>query len=161
MRDRAVSALRSFKDSIVSKADEAIAWVRGLPDRIASAVGNLGSLLVSKGKDVVRGLWSGIKSMGAWLRSTLSSWAKDLIPGPIAEALGIASPSKVMARDVGRWIPAGVVKGIEAGSRRGRSSHGNAGHTARRSGPYARPRGRGRVRLPVRGRRGRRVDGPR
>jgi hypothetical protein len=54
--------------------------------------------------------------MGAWLRSTLSSWAKDLIPGPIAEALGIASPSKVMARDVGRWIPAGVVKGIEAGA---------------------------------------------
>ncbi|MEV8169630.1 hypothetical protein AB0O70_17045, partial [Microbacterium paraoxydans] len=41
--------------------------------------------------------------------------AKDLIPGPIAKALGIASPSRVMARDVGRWIPAGVARGITSG----------------------------------------------
>jgi phage-related protein len=115
LRDRAVAALRSFKDSIVQRAGDAIAWVRGLPGRISDAIGNLGNLLVSKGKDVVRGLWNGIKSMGSWLRSTLTSWAKDLVPGPIAKALGIASPSRVMARDVGRWIPAGVVKGIQGG----------------------------------------------
>ncbi|MEV0440944.1 phage tail tape measure protein [Streptomyces spectabilis] len=106
---------QSIKDGSVRKATELVNWVRGLPGRIASAVGNLGRLLYDKGTDVVRGLWNGIKSMGSWLRSTLISWAKDLIPGPIAKALGIHSPSRVMARDVGRWIPAGVVKGIRAG----------------------------------------------
>ncbi|MFF2309219.1 phage tail tape measure protein [Streptomyces albidoflavus] len=104
-----------FKSATSRKAGETVDWVRGLPRRLASAIGNLGSLLLGKGKDVVRGLWSGIKSMGAWLKNTLIGWAKDLIPGPIAKALGIASPSRVMANRVGRWIPAGVVKGIRAG----------------------------------------------
>ncbi|RMB83644.1 phage tail tape measure protein [Streptomyces shenzhenensis] len=105
----------SIKTATVNKAMEMVNWVRGLPGRISSGIGSLGSLLYSKGTDVVRGLWNGIKSMGSWLRSTLMSWAKDLIPGPIAKALGIHSPSLVMAKQVGRWIPAGVIKGIRAG----------------------------------------------
>ncbi|MBT2427253.1 hypothetical protein J7F02_16630 [Streptomyces sp. ISL-112] len=113
---RARSALGSFKAAVVSKAGEAIAWMRGLPGRISSAIGSLGSLLVGKGRDVVRGLWSGIKGMGGWLRSQLISFAKNSIPGPIAKALGISSPSKLMARAVGRWIPAGVVEGIKGGA---------------------------------------------
>ncbi|MGD6762040.1 phage tail tape measure protein [Streptomyces sp. BH097] len=106
----------SIKTATVNKAMEVVSWVRGLPGRISSAIGSLGSLLYSKGRDVVSGLWRGIKSMGSWLKSTLIGWAKALIPGPIAKALGIHSPSRVMARDVGRWIPAGVVKGIESGA---------------------------------------------
>ncbi|MFI6105848.1 hypothetical protein [Streptomyces sp. NPDC051310] len=104
-----------IKTGTVNKVLGLIAYVRGLPGRIKSALGNLGSLLLNAGKDVVRGLWNGIKSMGAWLKSTLIGWAKDLIPGPIARALGINSPSKVLAREVGRWIPAGIVQGAEDG----------------------------------------------
>lgn len=105
----------AIKTATVNKAGEMLAWVRGLPGRISSAIGSLNRLLYDKGSDVVRGLWNGIKSKGSWLKSTLISWAKDLIPGPIAKALGIHSPSRVMAKSVGRWIPAGVVKGIRAG----------------------------------------------
>ncbi|MFD7067141.1 phage tail tape measure protein [Streptomyces sp. NPDC059913] len=107
---------QSIKDGSVRKATELVSWVRGLPGRIASGIGSLKDLLYDKGTDVVRGLWNGIRSMGSWLRSTLISWAKDLIPGPIAKALGIHSPSRVMAKQVGRWIPAGVVAGIRANS---------------------------------------------
>ncbi|MEU7400013.1 phage tail tape measure protein [Streptomyces sp. NPDC044948] len=103
-----------FKDAAVSKTLSMISWVRGLPGRISRAIGSLGSLLYSKGTDVVRGLWNGIKSMGGWLKSTLIGWAKSIIPGPVAKALGIASPSKVMAKQVGRWIPRGIVAGIES-----------------------------------------------
>ncbi|MEU5557362.1 phage tail tape measure protein [Streptomyces globisporus] len=106
---------QSIKDGSVRKATELVNWVRGLPGRIAAGIGSLGRLLYDKGTDVVRGLWNGIKSMGSWLKSTLISWAKDLIPGPIAKALGIHSPSRVMAKRVGRWIPAGVVAGIRSG----------------------------------------------
>ncbi|WP_405698194.1 phage tail tape measure protein [Streptomyces coelicoflavus] len=102
-----------FSTATAQKVVGFISWVRGLPGRIARAIGNLGSLLYGKGADVVRGLWNGIKSMGSWLKSTLIGWAKNMIPGPIAKALGISSPSKVMAKSVGRWIPAGVAKGIE------------------------------------------------
>jgi hypothetical protein len=105
----------AIKKATVTKAGETVAWVRGLPGQISNAIGSLNSLLYDKGIAVVTGLWAGIKSKGSWLKSTLVSWAKELIPGPIAEALGINSPSRVMARQVGRWIPAGVVKGIRAG----------------------------------------------
>ncbi|MET9914573.1 phage tail tape measure protein [Streptomyces sp. NPDC006476] len=110
-----ISHWQNIKTATVNKAGEMVTWVRALPQKISNGIGSLKSLLYDKGIDVVRGLWNGIKSMGSWLRSTLISWAKDLIPGPIAKALGIHSPSRVMARSVGRWIPAGVVKGIRAG----------------------------------------------
>ncbi|GAA3237323.1 phage tail tape measure protein [Streptomyces lavendulae] len=105
-----------IKVGVVRKAVELVNWVRGLPDMISSGLGNLGSLLYDKGVDVVRGLYNGVRSMGSWLKSQLISFAKNMIPGPIAKALGIHSPSRVMARDIGRWIPAGLVKGIESGS---------------------------------------------
>lgn len=106
----------SIKEGSIRKAVELVNWVRGLPGMISSSLGNLGDLLYDKGVDVVRGLYSGVRSMGSWLKGQLMSFAKNMIPGPIAKALGIHSPSRVMARDIGRWIPAGLVKGIESGS---------------------------------------------
>ncbi|MFF5972211.1 hypothetical protein ACFY7C_11900 [Streptomyces sp. NPDC012769] len=105
-----------IKTGVATKASQLLTWVKGLPGRLVRAIGSLNSLLYDKGRDIVNGLWRGIQAMGGWLRSTLMGWARNLIPGPIAKALGIASPSKVMAREVGRWIPAGIVQGIEAGA---------------------------------------------
>ncbi|MGW4239256.1 hypothetical protein ACWEJP_20955 [Streptomyces sp. NPDC004749] len=105
-----------IKAGITSRAIGLVAYIGGLPGRIRSALGSVGSLLYSKGIDIVRGLWNGIKSMGGWLRGQLISFARSSIPGPVAKALGISSPSKVMAQSVGRWIPAGIVQGIQAGT---------------------------------------------
>jgi hypothetical protein len=112
----ASSAWSSFRDATVRRAMDLVGWVRGLPGMISRGIGHLGSLLYGKGQDVVRGLLSGIQSMGGWLRSQLISFARNMIPGPIAKALGIASPSKVMRDQIGRWIPAGIVEGIKGGS---------------------------------------------
>lgn len=112
----AANGFQRFRDAAGQKALAFVAWMRGLPGRITSALGNLGSLLVGKGQDVVRGLLNGVKSMGGWLKGQLIGFAKSSIPGPIAKALGIASPSKLMAKSVGRWIPAGIVQGINAGT---------------------------------------------
>ncbi|MGW1796954.1 phage tail tape measure protein [Streptomyces sp. NPDC001984] len=110
---RASSAFQSMKDSAVNKATSLINWVKGLPGRIGNAIGDLNNLLYNKGLDVVSGLWRGIQAMGSWLKGVLIGWAKDLIPGPIAKALGIGSPSKVMAAEIGHWIPPGIVQGAE------------------------------------------------
>ncbi|MEU4091992.1 phage tail tape measure protein [Streptomyces sp. NPDC026673] len=104
---------QSIKDGSIRKANELVKWVRGLPAMISRGIGSLGSLLYSKGQSVVTGLWSGIRSMGGWLKSTLTSWALSIIPGPIARALGIHSPSRVLADQVGHWIPAGIAQGAE------------------------------------------------
>ncbi|OSZ58664.1 hypothetical protein OQI_20370 [Streptomyces pharetrae CZA14] len=110
-----------MKDAAVRKAGELASWMRGWPASISRAIGSLSGLLVSKGADVVRGLWSGIKSMGAWLKSTLIGWARSIIPGPIAKALGIASPSKV-TKAQGRWIARGLVVGLTGSSKQVRAA---------------------------------------
>lgn len=91
---------------------QVLGWFRDLPGRIVDAVSGAASKMVEVGKSIVTGIWDGIKSMGSWLKETLIGWVKDIIPGPIAKALGISSPSRVM-RDLARWIPTGIALGIE------------------------------------------------
>ncbi|GGQ38653.1 phage tail tape measure protein [Streptomyces mutabilis] len=110
----ASAAWRRFRDTTVQRVQSLVGWLRGLPGMISRGIGHLGSLLYGKGQDVVRGLLNGVKSMGGYLKSQLMSFARSMIPGPVAKALGIASPSKVMAKSVGRWIPRGIVAGIES-----------------------------------------------
>ncbi|MCX4575602.1 phage tail tape measure protein [Streptomyces sp. NBC_01571] len=106
----------AIKNGTVKKATEMLAWVRGLPGRISAAMGSLGSLLTQKGRNIVQGLWVGIQGMGGWIRSKLIGWAKSMIPGPIAKALGINSPSKVTAAQ-GRWIARGLIEGLTGSSK--------------------------------------------
>lgn len=102
-----------FARNARDKVREFTDWMRGLPGRIQDSLGDFGSMLYGKGQDLIYGLWNGIKSMGRWLRDTLIGWAKSAIPGPIAKALGINSPSRLMRDEIGRFIPPGVVAGIE------------------------------------------------
>jgi phage-related protein len=67
------------------------------------------------GTDVVKGLWQGVEDMGGWLKDKIINFVKDKIPGPIREALGINSPSKVAAA-LGMQVPRGLAQGIEATS---------------------------------------------
>ncbi|MEU9047507.1 MULTISPECIES: phage tail tape measure protein [unclassified Kitasatospora] len=106
-------AVVDFVKESAGKFGEFIDYIKGLPDRIKEAAGNFKDLLVEKGKDLARGIWDGISGMGGWLKDKLIGWAKSAIPGPIADALGIKSPSRVMAARVGRWIPAGIVEGVD------------------------------------------------
>ncbi|KDN75234.1 hypothetical protein DF19_25105 [Streptomyces olindensis] len=120
---RASAAWQAFQVATAKKVVAFITYVRGLPGKISSGIGSLSDLLVSKGRNVVEGLWSGIKSMGGWIRDKLISWAKDMVPGPIAKALGIASPSKV-TKAQGRWIARGLVDGLTGSSKQVKSASG-------------------------------------
>lgn len=111
----------AIKQATITKASEMLAWVRGLPARISASLSGMGTLLYNHGRNVVIGLWNGIKAMGGWLRSTLIGWAKSIVPGPIAKALGIASPSKVTAAQ-GRWIARGLVVGMTGSSKQVRAA---------------------------------------
>ncbi|MFJ9536625.1 phage tail tape measure protein [Streptomyces sp. NPDC101225] len=113
LKSRATEAFTAFRNAAAVKVTAFIGWVRGIPGRVTGAIGAVRGLLYNKGRDIVLGLWNGIVGMGGWLKSKLMSWAGSVIPGPVAKVLGIGSPSKVMARRVGRWIPAGIAMGAE------------------------------------------------
>ncbi|MEU6858824.1 hypothetical protein AB0B28_08125 [Glycomyces sp. NPDC046736] len=54
------------------KLNSLVEWVGGIPDKITSALGDLGSLLWNAGKDIVNGLIDGVKSMWSSVESTFS-----------------------------------------------------------------------------------------
>ncbi|MFF3552931.1 phage tail tape measure protein [Streptomyces tsukubensis] len=109
----AVRWVADFGSNSRKKLGEFTEWIRGLPGTISRNLGDFGKLLVSKGSDLARGIWEGIKSMGGWLRDKLMGWAKSAIPGPIADALGINSPSTLLRNEIGRWLPPGVIEGVD------------------------------------------------
>ncbi|MEU0218956.1 phage tail tape measure protein, partial [Streptomyces sp. NPDC006265] len=137
LRTAANNAWTSFRNAAAVKIVSFISWVRGIPGRVARAIGSVGNLLYNKGRNIVTGLWNGIVGMGGWLRSKIMGWARSVIPGPVAKALGIASPSKVMAKQVGRWIPRGIVAGIESTAGEVDRTMANLVHTPTPSASYA------------------------
>lgn len=85
----------------------AVAWFFGLPGRILGAVGNLGSVLLNAGRDVVAGLIRGITDKIGELKSKLGELTR-LIPfskGPPAKDRRLLRPS-------GQWIMGGLMDGI-------------------------------------------------
>lgn len=110
---KASAAFASMRDAAIARVIALVDFVRGIPARIAAALVGLGSLLIKSGQDLIRGLWTGIIDMGSWLIGKIKAFVNDFIIGPVKAVLGIDSPSKVMAEQVGHWIP----PGIEAGAR--------------------------------------------
>lgn len=69
----------------------------------------------SLGANIISGIISGISGAAGSLFSSL----KDLASNALQSAknfLGIKSPSRVFADEVGKWIPAGIAEGIESGA---------------------------------------------
>lgn len=94
----------NFVTGLWGKAGE---FFSGIFNNIKNAFGNIADV----GKNIVEGLWNGIVGMGNWLKDKIFAFIKDKIPGPIRDALGIHSPSKV-ASNLAEEVPAGLAQGI-------------------------------------------------
>lgn len=87
------------------------AAAQNLVKSVTNGVKNLPGEMLAIGKNIVQGIGNGISGATSWLIGkiqSLCSSAKDAIKS----FFGIASPSKVMAEEVGRWIPPGIGEGI-------------------------------------------------
>lgn len=103
----------AFRNAAAQRGVQFVSWVTGLPGRIARGVGSLGGLLSPQGRQVVQGLWNGIAGMGGWLYSQVAGFVSRNVVSAAKNFLHIGSPSRLMADEVGHWIPAGVAAGIE------------------------------------------------
>jgi phage-related protein len=108
----------------VNGVNRAVSWFRQLPGRARGAIAALpgqirgvfagaAGWLVSAGADIVRGLLGGIRSMAGAVAGEARRIASNVVSG-FRDALHIGSPSRVMANEVGRWIPPGILVGLEA-----------------------------------------------
>lgn len=89
-----------------------IGWIQGVPGWIGGVFSGAASWLFNVGKDLITGLWNGIKNVKNWILDKISGFVDSIVTG-IKNFFGIDSPSKVLADEVGAWLPPGIAVGIE------------------------------------------------
>ena len=98
-------------DEIKTKAKEVIdnivEWFKSIPENITSIVDKVKDV----GKNLVEGLWNGIKDMSSWVISKIKGFTDDVLGG-IKKFFGIHSPSKKMA-EIGKFLDEGLAQGID------------------------------------------------
>jgi tape measure domain-containing protein len=92
-------------------------WIHDLGSKVISWVGDIAGWVGKIGENIIHGIWNGIVGMGDWLKTKIYDWVRQHIPGWMQWALGMNSPSKVMADMVGKNIPSGIMMGITANSK--------------------------------------------
>lgn len=97
------SGLRSFGSLVETAALELVTKIKAKFD--AGGWPNVG-------RAIINGIAKGIQAAGSTLITTILSMCQSAL-GAVKKFFGIASPSKVMANEVGRYIPEGIAVGIE------------------------------------------------
>lgn len=105
----ALSSAASFVGSFASSAIQAASQ---FVSNIVSGLSGLAGRVMSVGSDIVHGIWSGISGAAGWLMNQISGFANNIVSG-IKGFFGIASPSKVMRDEVGKYLAEGVAVGWE------------------------------------------------
>lgn len=93
---------------IIAKVITAIPTIiKALVDGFGDYVGDMADV----GLNLIKGLWNGIKDADAWLRDKISGFFDGVIDS-IKDFFGIASPSKLMRDQVGKFIAQGIWVGF-------------------------------------------------
>ena len=104
-----LSGIKSYAPKVISNA---VGALKKLPSRIRSGIGSLASI----GANLVTGLWNGISNKAAWLKNKISGFVGN-VKSWLKKFFKIGSPSKLMADEIGRWIPEGIAEGITGNMR--------------------------------------------
>ena len=105
--DETISNVIQWGSDMIAKAKEAASET---VNTVVTTLQELPGKVIDIGKDVVRGIWDGITSMGSWLYNKVSDFVDSIIDG-FTDGMEIESPSKVMKR-LAKYIPEGVGEGI-------------------------------------------------
>ena len=84
-------------------ASDVVDGFKSLPDKMKAV-----------GKNLVEGLWNGVKDMVGWITGKLKGFAGDVLGG-IKKFFGVHSPSTEMA-EIGGYMAEGLANGIEDGT---------------------------------------------
>ena len=106
-----VQLIVSLVKGLAQNLPELLRGTLALVDAIISAF--LDSLpdIIEVGKDIVRGLWEGIKLMASWIGEKVSGFVGGVVDG-VKGVLGIHSPSRVFA-GIGQNMALGLGQGFE------------------------------------------------
>lgn len=103
-----ISNLGSWAGNMASKGAEG---ARNMFNAVVNGLASLPGRVISIGSDIVKGLWNGINNMVGWIGGKIQSFGDSVLNG-LKSFFGIASPSKLMRDQVGKYIAQGIGEGF-------------------------------------------------
>lgn len=110
------SAWGGITSAVSSGVSSMMNFITSIPSRIMGVFSGAGSWLLSAGRNIIQGLINGITNAIGGAISAVKNAVSGIIDGA-KSLLGIASPSKVFDREIGRMIPAGLGRGVSENER--------------------------------------------
>lgn len=110
------SAWSGITSAVSNGVSSMMNFITCIPSRIMGVFSGAGSWLLSAGKNIIQGLTNGIENAIGGAISAVKNAVSGIIDGA-KSLLGIASPSKVFDREIGRMIPAGLGRGVSENER--------------------------------------------
>lgn len=99
------------KDGFIQKKNDVVNAGKQIIEAAKTAISNFKSQFIQVGSNIIEGVAQGIKNGIGRITSAARDAANKALSAA-KSALGIHSPSKVFANEVGKWIPAGMAEGI-------------------------------------------------
>ena len=99
------NAIKNGVSNIINKIKELVSGV-------ISKIAELPQRVVSIGQNLVSGLWGGISDKIGWVKDRIYGMG-SAITNAIKGVFGIASPSKVWAKEIGQYLPLGLYAGFD------------------------------------------------
>ena len=103
-----VTKVATWGTNLKQKGIEA---AKKLVTSVIDGVKNLPEKMKEVGLNIVKGVWNGISNAAKWFKKQVSGFFSGIVDG-VKDALGIHSPSRVFADEVGKWIPPGIGEGF-------------------------------------------------
>jgi len=99
--------------SVVNFASSIPGKVKSFVSKIVGFFKEAPSKMLNIGLDIVKGIGKGITSGVSWLKNRIKEFVGN-VTSFIKKVFKIGSPSKLMADQIGQWIPKGIAVGIDA-----------------------------------------------
>lgn len=114
-KDWVIGAWTSMMDRVRSAGESFGAYIKGLPERWLTALGNMAIRFYSVGSDIIDGIKNGVRDRAVGLANSVG----DAVKGAYRAATGFldtGSPSKLFRDEVGVQMMAGAEQGVQAGA---------------------------------------------
>lgn len=105
---KTLAKVGDFGKDMISKAKDA---AKNTFDAIKDKLSKLPEKIKKIGGDLVKGLWNGINDKVQWVIDKVKTFGSKVMKG-LKEFFGIASPSKVMRDQVGKYLAEGIGVGF-------------------------------------------------
>lgn len=107
-----VDILTNLIQGIIGAIPDLVAALPQIIEAIVTGIGNLMGSILDVGRSIVEGIWQGITNAGSWLIGKITGWFNGVV-GSVKRFLGIASPSKLFADEIGENMGLGIGEGFE------------------------------------------------